>query len=395
MSANVPQKLRKMNHSLVLNLIREHMPVSRAQIARLAGITKATASDVIADLLNEGLIYEDGAASDGGVGRKGIMLNFDPNHALGIGIDLGGTGIVYSVFNLGGDQLYQHAEPTFVTDDRQRFLELFIQSIRKVMQQSRQPLTKFKVISVATPGIVNYRQGIVVEGSPNLPQWENLPLATILSEALSMPVVVENDIRAALIGEIWRGSCRDAHSAAMIGVGTGLGAALLVDGKVIRGANNAAGEIGYQLFSRDHLYRNWHNKGCFETYCSGSGLALRQFTITQQQSHAKAIFAQAAAGDVLAQSLVTDLIDCLSIGILNLIALINPQRVVLIGGVVPSLAPFLPQIQANIDRQTFSTTRTPVQISSLRDSAPLYGAAALGLHRLYPSIEFPSNVQLD
>lgn len=394
MTPNVPNTLRQMNASLVLNIIRHQGPLSRAQIAKISGITKATVSEIINDLLEEKIVYESGVSSPAGQGRKGILVNFDPQHSLGVSIDLGGTKIAYAIFNLDAELLYEYQEPTFDTDDREYFITQFAQSIENVIEKSGVDRQKINVIGVATPGIIDIKNGVVLEGSPNLPQWDNLPLAQQLTEKLNVPVVLENDIRAALVGEMWKGRCRHTHSCALIGIGTGLGSALLMDGKVIRGANNAAGEIGYMMFARDHLFRNWRNKGCFESFCSGSGLSERMANLRGENLSAIEIIQASQQGDPLAQSLVEEMADYLAIGIMNLVAIANLEKVVLTGGITRSADTFLPRVQANLDRHLFANTKVNIELSELWEKGPLYGIAILALATVYPSIQFMPEIQL-
>ncbi len=394
MSANVPNTLRQMNKSLVLNIIREHTSLSRAQIAKIAGITKATISEIVAELLDEKIIYESGAMENSGLGRKGIMLNFDANHGVGVGIDLGGTKISLSLFNLNAELLATEQVETYKVETSKQFLQLFNQTICNLLAQYAISADKLKVIGIATPGIVDYRRGIVLEGSPNLPEWENIALADEVSAVFNVPVVLENDIRSALIGEMWKGKCRKVHSAALIGVGTGLGAALLMDGKIIRGANNGAGEIGYMMFSREHLKQNWRNKGCFEVHSSGSGISQRYQEMSGKTFTAETIAQLAQRGDTLADSLFRDLADYLAIGILNIIAIANPEKVLLTGGITGSSPLFLHYVQAHVNQHTFTQTQIQVEQSELGTQAPLYGIAVLALNRVYPSIQFMPDAQL-
>lgn len=394
MNAGIPNTLRQMNATLVLNIIRQHGPLSRAQVAKRSGITKATVSDIISGLLLEGIIFERGMSEQTGQGRKGILLNFDPFARLGIGIDLGGTKITYSVFNLDAEILYEKREATWKTHDRGEFIEKLIKGIAHVVLESGFDRQCIGVIGLATPGIIDIHKGVVLEGSPNLPDWGNLPLAEILSKHFTVPVVLENDIRAALVGEMWCGKCRDISSASLIGIGTGLGSALLIDGKIIRGANNAAGEIGYMIFGREQLFQDWRNKGCFESYCSGSGISERACTLMRQPMKLEHIIKKVQQHDPLSRALVDEMADYLAMGIINLAAMANLQKVILTGGVSQAADYFLPRVQAILDRQLSTNMHVAVELSALREKAPLYGIAILALSTLYPSIKFIPDTQL-
>lgn len=391
----VPNNLRQINATLVLNVIRQHGPLSRAQIAKISGITKATVSEIINDLLREKIIFEGGVSEQSGQGRKGILINFDPHARLGIGVDLGGTKITLSLFNLDARILYEKREATFKTANRDEFLDLLANSIASFIVSTGEAHSKIGVIGLATPGIVDINNGIVLEGSPNLPQWSDLPLAHELKKRLNIPVVLENDIRAALVGEMWCGKCHDSASAALIGIGTGLGSALLMDGKIIRGSNNAAGEIGYMIFNRDQLYKNWRDKGCFESYCSGSGISEKVKELTGNALPLEKIMVNARNGDPLFCALLDEMADYLAMGIINLVAMANLQTVILTGGVTHAADYFLPRVQEILDRQLFNNTHVTVELSELREKAPLYGIAILALSALYPAIQFMPEKQIN
>lgn len=395
MTPVVPNTLRQMNATLVLNIIREQGPLSRAQIAKISGLTKATVSEIINDLLREKIIFEGGVSEQTGQGRKGILINFDPHARLGIGIDLGGTKITFSLFNLDAAILYEKREETYQTDDRHAFIDLLSNSIASFIVESGIEYRRIGVIGLATPGIIDISHGVVLEGSPNLPDWSSLPLAAELTKRLSLPVIMENDIRAALVGEMWCGKCRDSNSAALIGIGTGLGSALLMDGKIIRGTRNAAGEIGYMIFNRDQLYKNWRDKGCFESYCSGSGISDRLRELTNQTLSLEKMMTHVREGDPLACALLDEMADYLAMGIINLVAVANLQKVILTGGVTHAAEHFLPRVQAILDRQLFTNTHVTVELSELREKAPLYGIAILALSSIYPAIQFMPDAQIN
>ena len=249
MKIGVPSTLRIMNKSLVLNVIREWGPISRAQISKKTNITRATVSEIAHDLLEERVVFESGP-DNAPIGRKGILLNYNSNLGYGLSVDLGGTKISFALFNLNAELLTRKKIATYRLKTNDEFISSLTDSIREFINEHKSDLGKLQVIGIATPGIVDNKNGIVVEGSPNLPGWENLNLSERIAEAFGVPVVLENDVRAALIGEVWKGKCQQVQSAILVALGTGIGSALLMDGNIIRGAGNAAGEIGYMMFGR-------------------------------------------------------------------------------------------------------------------------------------------------
>ncbi|MGF1724768.1 ROK family protein [Photobacterium nomapromontoriensis] len=395
MPTNGSVQIRTQNKSNVLNVIKQHDRSTRAEIAELTHMTKATISEIVSQLIHEGLVIEhDKNKSDSKAGRKGIAISFNKNADYAISIDLGGTKIAISLFNIGLELITHKTIPTFKVSLRAQFIEKLNTAIAIFIQEAGIPTNSISVIGIATAGIVENTTGFVLEGSPNLPQWEGFSLAGEIQDQLNIPVVVENDVRAALVGEIFKGKCKDTQSAMLIGIGTGLGSALVIDGKLIRGTNNAAGEIGYMVLSREQLNQNWHNKGALETHCSGSGIEQRYYQLTNNQLSSKAIFILAEHGDFLAKSLVEELSDSLALGIINAIAIANPEKVVLYGGVCLAATQFLERTQSIIDRHTLANTRITLELSSLGNHAPVYGMAVMAMASAHPDIQFLPNIQL-
>jgi predicted NBD/HSP70 family sugar kinase len=399
MHSNIPSSLRTMNKSLVLNVIRQHGPLSRAQVSQKTNITRATVSDIVSDLLEDDTIYE-GDVERSSMGRKGILLHYNADLGYGIAVDLGGSKISFALFNVNAELIERKVIPAYKVTTSDEFITLLMESIREFILESNRNLSSLQVIGVGTPGIVDNKSGIVREGSPNLPQWENLNLSDRIQQAFGVPVVLENDVRAALIGEIWKGKCQNLKNAVLITLSTGIGSALLMDGNIIRGANNAAGEIGYMLFERGHLRQDWSNKGCFEMLCSGSGLMERFRSAPDDNKEAAKwtsaadIFQGASSGDKEALQIVDEFIDYLSIVVLNLIFTANPERIVLMGGLTNSAELFLDRLIKNVRSHTLSHTPVEIVVTELKQLAPLYGISLVALNSIQPSLTFLHDIRL-
>lgn len=389
MTVNLPSTLRKMNTEIVLNIIKDSGPLSRTEIAKHSGITKATVSDIVKALIDEKLIYDE--KDDADLSKRGTHLRFSKNAAYGIAVDLGGTTIHFGLFNLAAECIGEHTVATYDLQTSQDFLSQMAIDMKSFVQEMSQSMEHLSFISIATPGIIDRLTGVVLEGSPNLPEWKNIQLAQFFNEAFQVPVTIENDVRAALVGEMYAGAFQNLSSAVIIGIGTGLGSAMLIDGKVIRGAKNAAGEIGYMVFKKSQLYAP-SSKGHFEMTCSGSGLEDAALTLFQKKLSAKEVFHQAAQGDLQARYLVDQFEDHLAMGILNIIALINPEKILLMGGVTKSLS--LTQLKKKVSLHTSAVTQVDIEISDLQHHSALQGIALLGLIQTFPSLHFMQDKQL-
>lgn len=389
MNVNLPSTIRKMNKEIVLNIIKDMGPLSRTEIAKHSGITKATVSDIVKALIEEKLIYDE--KDDADFSKRGTNLHFSKHAAYGLAVDLGGTTIHLGLFNLAGECIIEQTVATYDLSTSKAFLAQMVTDVRAFIQQSGQPMGRLSFISIATPGIIDPVSGIVLEGSPNLPEWNNIHLAQHFNEAFDVPVTIENDVRAALVGEMYAGAFQKLNSAVLIGIGTGLGSAVLIDGKVIRGAGNAAGEIGYMVFQQHQLYAP-STKGHLEMTCSGSGLEAEALRLFGQKVSAKEVFQQAMFGNLQARYLVDQFEDHLAMGILNIIALLNPEKILLMGGVTQSLS--LDQITKKVSLHTSDVTNVSIEISDLQHQSALQGIAILGLNQTFPSLQFMKDKQL-
>jgi predicted NBD/HSP70 family sugar kinase len=327
------------------------------------------------------------------------MYNYNCEHAFGVSVDLGGTRISLAIFNLNTEILEFKQIPTYRVETNSEFIKLLVESIKIFILELNLDLCFLKVIGISTPGIIDCKNGIVLGGSPNLPQWENFNLSNEIGEAFKVPVVIENDARAALIGEIWNGRCQKVKNAVLITLSTGVGSALLLDGNIIRGAGNAAGEIGYMLFDRQHLYKNWGDKGCFETLCSGPRIIER---VIEQINYISGTNRDITLDPVdnikenhLVQNLLVDeLIDYLSIAILNLVAITNPEIIVLTGVISESSDSLLNRINEKVSYHTATTNSVDIVLSELKELAPLYGISLLGLNAIQPSNQILKSIKI-
>ncbi|OME94962.1 MULTISPECIES: ROK family transcriptional regulator [Paenibacillus] len=389
MEVHLPSTIRRMNKEIVLNTIKDMGPIARTDIAKETGITKATVSDIVKTLIEEKLIFDE--KDDADLSKRGTRLHFAKNAAFGIAVDLGGTTLHFGQFNLAGECIAKHTVATYKHQSSREFLDHMATDIKDFIESTRQPANRLAFISIATPGIVDPSCGMVLEGSPNLPEWKNIDLRQYFSNVFQVPVTVENDVRAALVGEMYAGALQNLNSAVLIGIGTGLGSAILIDGKLIRGARNAAGEIGYMLFQKHHLYTP-SDKGHFEIICSGSGLEAAALKIFDKKLTAKEVFEMSVEGDIQARHLVSRFEEHLALGILNIISLLNPEKILLMGGLTQSLS--LEGLNAKVGLHTTDVTDVTIEISTLQHQSALQGIAILGLKQAYPSLQYMNDKQL-
>jgi glucokinase len=267
-----------------------------------------------------------------------------------------------------------------------------IATIQQTVENLRASVGAIAGVGIACAGQIRPRDGTVVQ-APNL-GWRDVPLGARLTEAFGVPVVVENDVRAAAWGEFRFGAGQGAGSLIAVFVGTGLGSGAVLDGRLWRGAGNAAGEVGHTQVVIDGLPCRCGQRGCLEQYVSGSGfqrrfeaaLAAGVKTRLSEPTDgdpakltAPMVWAAAAAGDVFAREVVRDAEQYLALGIANYVTTLNPEVLVFGGGVVENVLALVDAVAPPLLARTTVLARVSVRIERARlgDWSGVAGAADL------------------
>jgi glucokinase len=263
--------------------------------------------------------------------------------------------------------------------------------VEKIVAEVSTPLGRIAAIGVATAGQIDPATGAVVE-APNL-GWRNVPLRQRVADATGIPVMVENDVRAAAWGEFAHGAGRGVCSLLAVFVGTGVGSGGVLEGRLWRGAGNAAGEVGHTQVVIDGLPCRCGQRGCMEQYGSGSGFQ-RRFAASagREASHlhvlckgdasqltATMVEEAAREGDALAAEMWGDAERYLSLGIANYVTVINPEMLVLGGGVIETVPRLFAAIAEGVKSRTTVLARRSLRVegAQLGDWSGVVGVAAL------------------
>jgi glucokinase len=294
------------------------------------------------------------------------------------GIDVGGTNIRFALADASApDRLLVHRSArTPKTDGRDAFLDFADAEIGACLRDAGLPPECVAAVGCATPGIVDADAGLVLTAS-NL-GWNDLPLPALLSERFGVPAVVENDVRAAAVGEHRFGAGRGRSSLVYLTVSTGVSAGIIVHGRPLRGHHHMAGEIAYFVPDPVHLGGDWGENGCLESTSAGVGLARTWAARNGGNGHpeeAETVFAMARSGDAEARMLVERAADYLSQAAIAIGTLIDPEIVVIGGGIALNESWIVDRIR----QVTASMLPFPyeIAITSLGGEAPLVGALAL------------------
>ncbi len=301
------------------------------------------------------------------------MRAADPAQVV-LALDIGGTKLLGGVVDGTGRVLLEDVIPSLSEQGGQVVLERAVALLDRLCQAYQGPPPA--AVGVSTGGQVN-SEGRVVYASDLMPGWANLPLKEELARRLGLPVVVVGDGHAAALGEARFGAGRGRASVLAVTVGTGLGGGIVVDGEIYRGAWDASGFIGHIKIVRNGRPCTCGGKGCLEAYVSGPAL-LAEYNARAAQALASAseVAARAAEGDALAREAVEATGAWLGFGLAGVVAVLNPEVIVVGGGVAQTGDLFLDSIRRSLRTHSFPAVReTPVLPAALGPYAGLVGAA--------------------
>ncbi|OGO34485.1 MAG: hypothetical protein A2Z16_16535 [Chloroflexi bacterium RBG_16_54_18] len=379
------QGTREHNRHLVLKTVFEHDLTSRAEIARITSLTRTTVSEMIADLIQEGLVSEVGVGSSLG-GKSPILLSLEEDSRYLIGLDLAQDEFRGAIVNLRGKIKHMVTLPLSRQDSREP-LALVYQILDKLMQAACQPVI---AISAGTPGLVNTSEGVVVNAVNQ--DWRNLPLASLLQKRYRLPVFVYNDSQAAAMGEFTYGSDHQAeNNLVVINVGHGIGSGIILNGQLFQGDSGGAGEIGHivVVLEGGRPCRCGHF-GCLETVASGQALIQQvQSTLVAKTGMPSWVSPQPLDLDVVEQLnadgnlLVHELVETagryLGLAAAILVGTLNIHRIVLVGEMTRFGQPWLEAVRSSMQQSALATLAqdTQVEIGKLERNTIILGVCAL------------------
>jgi glucokinase len=295
------------------------------------------------------------------------------------GVDIGGTKIAVAAVSLQGDVMARDEIETRAGEGAPRVIERLIAELH-----SLEPRDQLLGIGIGCTGPVDPRAGHVMNPY-TLPTWEAVDIVSPLAEEFHTGVVLENDCDAAALGEYWKGSGRGARNMIYVTVGTGIGAGLVLDGKLYRGVGMVAGEIGHM--SIDHAGPPCYcgSRGCLEILAAGPAIARAYQSKTGAQNiSARQVIQAARRGEANACAIVEQTAHYLGVGLANLITLLAPDVIVLGGGVMEHFELFEPTLRATIAQNVAFVPWQEVKITraALGANAGVIGAAKALLDRL-------------
>jgi len=396
--------LRRINRAKALREIYFNGPISRLEICQRTDMSPATVTNVVAEILAENIVVESGSKESDG-GRPMALLTINPQYGYIIGIDVGETVIQVSVFDLHFQELYTVFQPLSLEENQpEQVVQHIVSGVEQLLDGSGVRRDQILGVGIGFPGMVDPEAGISIF-APNW-GWHDVPIASILESKLELPMALDNGAKAMALAESMFGAGRDVSSMAVLLVGTGVGAGIIEDGALYRGAMNSAGEWGHTILEIDGRLCRCGNRGCLEAYIGAPGIISRYVELVQindpgvigpgvigdQKEMLRSIIGAARQGNPAARQVLDDTLKYLSVGIGNLINMVNPQKVVLGGWVGMMLAEeFLPRLSGMVSQYALQQPfrRTEFGLCQLKEEAVAQGAATLILEKFLQSAGSP------
>lgn len=343
--SNDTHLVRQKNRSAILQLIREKGPISRVMLARLTNLTPATAFSIVEELVDLSLVQEDGIGSSAG-GRKPKLFKFNPNAFAAVGVDLRANRLVAVVTDLDARPLAKIVHTYQGEIDGTEGARLIHQVAQEVIRSSGMPFEALVGLGISVPGMIDAMNGIVVK-AVNL-GWEQVPLLALLKEQLNLPLQILDVSAALAIGETHFGAGKGARNLICINVGSGIGSGIVIGEQLYWGADGVAGEIGHMTVDEDGPQCRCGNYGCLERLAAGPAIVeraikgLKQGAVSSirtlvsdrlEDVTVEVIVKAARSGDEFARSILNETGRYLGMGIANVVNFLNPEIVIVGGGV--------------------------------------------------------------
>jgi glucokinase len=371
------RQIRRHNGKRILDAVRHYGPISRVSLARRAKLSAPTVCALVDDLLDRrGLLRSVGKGVSNG-GRRPLMVDFNADYGYVAGVDIGSRSLRFALADLRGQVVSRREERT-PTASRDAILARVRDGIGLLFTDAGLDPQKLFAIGAGAPGMTDVNTGRVIN-AVNLTGWTDVPLRDLLEDAFGIPAFVDNDVNMAALGEQWAGCARDCPNFLFIALGAGVGAGIVVDGRLYRGSHWYAGEISHM-----HLdYRRWDvdygDRGYLESLTGAEAIAAGGRAILGNghgsglsSDGAARVFEAARQGHPGARRLVEEVAIYLGTAVANITAVLDPQLIVFGGGISRVGGQLLDPVRAVVARIVPNVPE--IRLTAVGDDAPVFGS---------------------
>jgi N-acetylglucosamine repressor len=377
---------REINRQIALNLIRQHQPISRADLARLMNVRRGVASLLVSELLSESLIFEGALGEAVGRGRRPTFLYIDSRERCVVGVDIRASRTYILVTDLMGKQ--RGIVSSFQTNkDVTVLTEELTRRIKQTLADKE--IGSCAGVGVVVPGMVDPALGRVLH-APTL-GWRDVTLRDPLAAALGIPVHIENSGKACALAQLWttRSDMVASANSVFVSISDGVGTGIVVNGELMRGRHNTAGEFGHVPLSIDGPRCSCGATGCWEAYVSNLATLSRYFGRDLSDSRPRDaetasftvedLIARARAGDAKALAAINSTARYLGLGLASIINSLDPARIYIGGEITTAWSLIEPIVRGAVRERTLTDFggTTEIHIVPAEEHPRLRGAVAL------------------
>ena len=398
MKNTADQKLvRKLNNNIIIEVLRNQAPVSRANLSAITGLNRSTVSSIIDELIEGGWVRETSYQTNK-IGRPGLLLEIDPQGGFAVGVEIGVDFLLCIITDFATKVIWRKQIQTDPDEGQTAILQRTFDLIAEGIEIGKKECNRLLGIGIAIPGLVDVRSGIL-KFAPNL-KWKDTPLRLILNQQFHAPVYIENDGNAAALGEYYFGAAHGTKNFIYIAAGYGLGSGIIVDGQLLRGNKGYASELGHMTYDPKGAPCSCGKRGCYETIIGPRAVIESVKKLVREKGPDKtiikiskeennnfnydAVVNAAREKDQIAIDALKDVGCKLGLIVSYLVNIFDP-RMVILGGALNYAKDFIqPVVEKVVRENALQLCQEDLEItnSELGQDASVMGAIALVLENL-------------
>jgi len=365
--------MKKQNKNLVLDIVKNHSPISRMEIAKVTGMSPTSITRIVNELQLQGFVRETELVTSG-VGRKAALLDVCGDVLYTIGVEIDTLMIKIGIVNYVGEIVAWQSIPREVTESYYETLEKINRNVKDLIDKNQIPSERIIAIGVGLPGSIDYQNGVVTV-SDQL-KWKNVNLAEDLHQLSHLAVIIDNELKMKIEAENFKGMAKNYQNAVLVGIGSGIGAAIILKGEIYRGESNNAGEIGHTVINPTGNVCNCGKIGCLATYISEGALIADSRKVKEIDSIDE-VFDSYRNGESWAINIMDRTTTYIALAISNILCLYNPEVIILSGNTIENLPEIKGPIEQKSELYIWEPLKKRVKIvySQLGDQGVVLGAA--------------------
>ena len=384
--------LRDRNRHRVMEILRMQSQVSQADLARATGLSRTTVSSLIAELKDAGLVLDaEPTPRQARGGRPGVQLVLQDPSLVVAGIDFGHSHVGVAISDLAHHLLAERRYELDVNRQAVQALDAAARMFAEVLSRAGMDRRSVLRAGIGIPGPVDRARG-TAGSSTILPGWVGLSIASEMGERLGVPVEIENDANLGALAELTWGAGRDCSNFAYVKAATGIGAGIVIEGRLLHGVTGTAGEIGHTSLQEAGDICRCGSRGCLETHASGAAIAALLSRSLAETLTLEDVLARAVDGDPGCRRALADAGRHIGAAVADLCNLINPERIVVGGSMAVAGDVLLDPLREAVGLRAIPSAAEDVEIvpGELGARAELLGAVALVLHEAGPAWSGPA-----